>query len=130
MTVVAGYVPNPLGEAVLDAAIEQARFRGTNVVVVNTTRADRLVDPRYAQGEPLELMKRRLDESGVQYAVRHFTSTDTAAEDLLQVAQEVTADLVVIGVRHRTPVGKLLLGSTAQSVLLQAQCPVLAVKHG
>ena len=50
------------------------------------------------------------------------------AEDLIAVADEVDADLIVIGLRRRTPVGKLIMGSNAQQVLLDASCPVLAVK--
>jgi len=53
-----------------------------------------------------------------------------AADEVLQAAEDARADLVVIGLRHRSPVGKLLLGSTAQRVLLDARCPVLAVKAG
>ncbi len=51
-----------------------------------------------------------------------------AADEVLETVRETGADLVVIGVRHRSPVGKLLLGSTAQRILLEAPCPVLAVK--
>ncbi len=50
------------------------------------------------------------------------------AEDLIGVAEEVGADFIVIGLRRRTPVGKLILGSNAQRILLDAPCPVLAVK--
>jgi nucleotide-binding universal stress UspA family protein len=50
------------------------------------------------------------------------------AEDLINVAEEVNADLIVIGLRRRSPVGKLILGSNAQRILLDAPCPVLAVK--
>jgi nucleotide-binding universal stress UspA family protein len=128
MTVVVGYVPNELGEATLAAAIEEARRRGTDVVAVNTTRADRLVDPRYAQDAQAEALESRLEASGVPYAVRRFTSTELAADDVLTAATEVGAELIVIGLRHRSPVGKLLMGSTAQSILLDAECSVLAVK--
>lgn len=128
MTVVVGYVPNELGEATLAAAIEEARRRGTDVVAVNTTRADRLVDPRYAQDSQAEALEARLEASGVPHAVRRFTSTELAADDVLSVAEEVGAELIVIGLRHRTPVGKLIMGSTAQSILLDANCSVLAVK--
>ena len=38
------------------------------------------------------------------------------------------AELLVIGIRHRNPVGKLLLGSVAQQLLLECPKPVLAVK--
>ena len=44
------------------------------------------------------------------------------------VAEETNADFIVIGLRRRTPVGKLILGSNAQRILLDAPCPVLAVK--
>jgi len=50
------------------------------------------------------------------------------AEDIIAVAQEVSADFIVIGLRRRSPVGKLILGSNAQRILLEAPCPVLAVK--
>ena len=128
MTVVVGYVPNELGEATLAAAIEEARRRGTDLVAVNTTRGDRLVDPRYTQDAQAEALESRLAASGVPYAVRRFTSTELAADDVLTVAEEVDAELIVIGLRHRTPVGKLIMGSTAQSILLDATCHVLAVK--
>jgi nucleotide-binding universal stress UspA family protein len=51
-----------------------------------------------------------------------------APDDLLQVADETGAELIVIGLRKRTPVGKLIMGSNAQRILLEARCPVLAVK--
>lgn len=128
MSIVVGYLPNEKGKAALEAALEETRFRGGPLVVVNTTRADRLVDPRYAQEEGLNELEDTLADSGVENELRHFSSDDTAAEDILNVSREVSAELIVIAVRHRTAVGKLLLGSTAQTVILDAPCSVLAVK--
>jgi nucleotide-binding universal stress UspA family protein len=47
---------------------------------------------------------------------------------VLDAAEKYRAELIVIGLRKRTPVGKLIMGSTAQQILLEASCPVLAVK--
>lgn len=52
----------------------------------------------------------------------------SGAEALLGEADKHGADVIVIGVRRRSPVGKLLTGSTAQAVILGAECPVIAVK--
>lgn len=127
-TVVVGYVPNALGEAALAAAVDEARGRGAALVVVNTTRSDRLVDPGYADETDIAGMEKILKSSGVTYTVHHGSSDDTAAEEVLGMADKTKADLIVIGLRHRTPVGKLIMGSTAQTILLGARCNVLAVK--
>ena len=50
------------------------------------------------------------------------------SDHVLAVAEETEAELIVIGLRRRTPVGKLILGGSAQRILLDASCPVLAVK--
>ncbi|SDI51432.1 Nucleotide-binding universal stress protein, UspA family [Arthrobacter subterraneus] len=126
--VVLGYVPNALGDAAAKAAVDEAHRRGASLVVVNTTRADRLVDPAYADDDDMSRLQETLQGTGVDFTVHHGTSRDTAAEDVLDAAERNSAELIVIGLRHRTPVGKLIMGSTAQSILLGARCNVLAVK--
>lgn len=122
-TVVVGYVPKPEGEAALATAIEEARLRGAELIVVNSYRE------RPGEAEPdLTPVRQRLDETGLTYDVRQLVRGFEAAEDLVSVAESTDADLIVIGLRRRTPVGKLILGSNAQRVLLDAHCPVLAVK--
>ncbi|WP_159615453.1 universal stress protein [Arthrobacter zhaoguopingii] len=127
-TIVVGYVPNALGDAAVDEAIREARRREAKLVVVNTTRADRLVDPGYADDTEVSRLEGKLAASKVDYEIRHGTSDATAAEEVLDAAESLDADLLVIGLRHRTPVGKLIMGSTAQTILLSARCNVLAVK--
>ena len=128
MTVVVGYVPTREGEAALGHAIQEARTRGARLLVVNTSRGDALVDQRYIDDEQLAALRERLASSGVDHEVLHSIGGREASEEIVTVAADRHADLVVIGLRRRTAVGKLLMGSTAQRVLLEVSCPVLAVK--
>ena len=128
MTVVVGYVPTPEGEAALTHAIRAAKERSARLVVVNSSRGDALVDERFALPEQLAELERRLDEVEVAHVVHQSLQGQDAADELLRAADEHRADLIVIGVRRRSPLGKLIMGSTAQRILLEALCPVLAVK--
>ena len=128
MTVLVGYVPNSFGETALTAAVEESRRRGERLLVVNMSRDDVLVDARRAGEDQLARVGRDLAELGTAFEVRQIEEGNDAAEALLQVAEEEKVSVLVIGLRHRSPVGKLLLGSVAQRVLLDAPCPVLAVK--
>lgn len=128
MTVLVGYVPNPYGEAALSAAVAEAARRQERLLVVNMSRDDVLADAHRAADAQLERVRRDLAELGVQSEVRRVEEGSDASDALLAVASEVDASVLVIGLRHRTPVGKLLLGSNAQRILLEAGCPVLAVK--
>jgi nucleotide-binding universal stress UspA family protein len=127
MTVVVGYIPDQYGEAALTAGIEEAQRRGTGLVVVNATKGDALVDRRYVGAAGLAGLEERLVELGMTHEVRQAMGPDVA-EEILRVATDTDAAVVVIGLRHRTPVGKMIMGSVAQQVLLDAPCPVLAVK--
>ena len=130
-TIVVGWTPDEFGEAALRRALEEARLRDGRVVVVNATRGDALVDDRYADDEQLAALADELATvlggAGIEVDVRRSMGADVG-DQVLAVASDVAADLIVIGLRRRTPVGKLLMGSVAQRVLLGAECAVLAVK--
>jgi nucleotide-binding universal stress UspA family protein len=128
MTVVVGYVPTPEGAAALDAAVEEARLRGSRLVVLNASKGDSYVDPRYAPPEQLESVRRELEAAGVEVDVRQQVRGHEPAEEVVDLAAQENAELIVIGLRRRTAVGKFIMGSTAQRILLDAPCPVLAVK--
>lgn len=128
MTIVVGYVPTPEGEAALTAAIAEARLREQPLHVVNTSRGDAYVDTRFASEEALGEVRSRLDDSGVVYEIEHEIRGREASEEVVDAAVRLKAGLLVIGLRRRTPTGKLITGSTAQRILLDAPCPVLAVK--
>lgn len=128
MAIVVGFVPRPEGHAALDRAIEEAKLRGTRLVVLNVSRGDALVDSRFASSSDWDAVKAKLEASGVEHEVAQSVEARDPADQLLRVAEETNAELIVIGLRRRTPVGKLIMGSAAQTVLLDADAPVLAVK--
>jgi nucleotide-binding universal stress UspA family protein len=130
MAIVVGYVPSPEGRAALRRGAEEARLRATRLIVINSNRGGRELDDEDALRHERELAEVRaeLDEEGIENEVRQLVRGLEPADDLIAVAEEVAADFIVIGLRRRTPVGKLILGSNAQRILLEAPCPVLAVK--
>ena len=129
-SIVVGYVPKAEGRAALRRAAEEARLRNARLVVINSHRGGREFDREDAieSESQLEEVRDELDKAGVEHEVRQLVRGLDPAEDLISVAEETGAELIVIGLRRRSPVGKLILGSNAQRVLLDAGCPVLAVK--
>ena len=129
-TVVVGYVPKPEGQAALDRAIDEARLRGAKLVVVNSHRGGQEFDDEASSRAEAELtdVRNALENAGVEFDLRQLVRGFEPAEDLISIAEANQAELIVIGLRRRSPVGKLILGSNAQRILLDAHCPVLAVK--
>jgi nucleotide-binding universal stress UspA family protein len=130
VTIVVGYVPTKEGRAALSRAGQECQRRGADLVVVRTVRSTSAFDPEIEAAFAADLtgLTADLDSVGRRFETREMTASGDAADDLLQVADDVQAELIVIGLRRRTPVGKLILGSNAQRILLDAACPVLAVK--
>jgi nucleotide-binding universal stress UspA family protein len=130
MAIVVGYVPRAEGRAALRRAAEEARLRSTRLVVINSNKGGGHLDEQDAIQHEQELaeVRAQLDSEGIENEVRQLVRGLDPAEDLIAVAHETGADFIVIGLRRRTPVGKLILGSNAQRILLEAPCPVLAVK--
>lgn len=126
-TIVVAYSADEFGRAALRQAAEEARHRGARLVVVNATRGDALVDTRFAADDEVAALEQQLTGEGLEVEVRHDVVRDVA-DAVVETATRESAALVVVGVRHRTPVGKVLLGSVAQRVILDAPCPVLSVK--
>jgi nucleotide-binding universal stress UspA family protein len=115
--IVVGYSASAEGRAALQQALSEVTLRGSELVVVRTAP-----DPE------TEELTSQLEASGVSYQVKFAGDALDPADELLRAAEAADAELIVIGLRRRSPVGKLLLGSNAQRVLLDAACPVLAVK--
>jgi nucleotide-binding universal stress UspA family protein len=128
--IVVGYIKSDEGRAALTRAIEEAQLRSATLVVVHSMRGSERDEAEQvvAYREEFEALETELAGAGIDFQLRELVRGKPAGEDLVALADEEDADLIVIGLRRRSPVGKLVLGSNAQDILLQASCPVLAVK--
>ena len=130
MAIVVGYVATKEGRAALKRAAEECVLRGAKLVVISSHRGARTLTrtrPGSSRASSARVQA-LLEEKGLEHEVRQLVRGNDPAEDLISVAEEEKADFIVIGLRRRSPVGKLILGSNAQRILLDASCPVLAVK--
>ena len=129
MTVVVGYVPDATGYLAVTEALREARWRETDIVIVNVVDSAGYTRPTAADELDLDAVTARLEAEGVSHSISHpDIGSGTASDAVLGVADEVGAELLVVGMHRRSPVGKALLGSNAQRILLSATCPVLAVR--
>jgi nucleotide-binding universal stress UspA family protein len=130
VAIVVGYVATKEGRAALKRAAEECVLRNTKLIVISSHRGGKDFDADESTRFEAELSRVQgvLEERGLEHEVRQLVRGNDPAEDLIGVAEEESADFIVIGLRRRSPVGKLILGSNAQRILLDASCPVLAVK--
>lgn len=132
MPIVVAYTPKPEGRAALRTAAAEAGLRSVGLVVVVAIRVPNGsgsesggVDPATVSDEAIAGL---LGGDAPEYSVVRFADSSDPADDIITAADDSEADAIVIGLRRRSPVGKLILGSTAQRILLDASCPVIAVK--
>jgi nucleotide-binding universal stress UspA family protein len=139
MKILTGLLHSPEGDAAIAAAVREARERGAELHLVTflTTPHDPQGSQRFSkdlQGvlDAAEIEAAPLREEGLRVKVHAPRGTHAPSEAILQVAAEERVDLIVIGMRRRSRVGKIVLGSNAQDILLGAEAAVLAVKptHG
>ena len=127
MTILVAYVARPEGEAALDKGIEIATRRNEALVVVNAGPGGK-DDTGVVDGYEGERLAERLPKLPVQAEFKQFVRGRSAVEEIEELVQQLQVSVLVIGLRRRTAVGKLLLGSTAQEILMTVSCPVLCVK--
>lgn len=126
MSVIVGYVPTQEGRAALSYAVKECVLRECNLIVVQSPRRADAADDAFS-GD-IDAARTDLAAAGLTVDLTPGTEGNDPAEDLIEAAAGGASDLIVIGLRRRTPIGKLILGSNAQRILLDAPCPVIAVK--
>ena len=122
------YTPQRSSSAAFEAALRQARLREARLVVVNAHHGGRWDDDRLASPAALRALVARAEEEGVEVEVDQPMGPDIPTM-ILNRAHGLPTEVVVLATRPRSSVGKLLLGSAAQRILMEAECEVLLVKE-
>ena len=128
MTVLLAYVRTPEGDAALTVAVQETQLRATDAVVLNITRPQADVDSPFSAEQTLDAVAERFAALGLNAEIWQVPPTNDVAQAILDAVDKAGAELLVIGLRRRTAVGKFVMGSTSQRILLGADCPVVAVK--
>ena len=131
MSVAVGHSDSPEGRAALLAAAAEAALMDTELLVLHVVGG---VDPTPGRSQLDRLdthVRTTLADGGsppVRWSLRTAAEGNDAGGALVDLLTETGAELLVLGSRRRSAVGKLLLGSTVQRVVLDSPVPVLVVK--
>ena len=130
MSVIVGYLSSERGQKALEVGIQEAKLRNTDLVVVHSlVGAGKSDDEEVIQSDrDLNALDEMLSAQGIPFSVHNYVRGNEPAQDIIQAAEELGGELIVIGLRQRTSAGKFLLGSNAHDILMDAPCPVLTVK--
>lgn len=128
MTILVAYAPRPEGQAALEKGIEIAKRRNERLLVVNASPGGTKEDASLADVQDFERVQKVLASSGASAEFKQFVRGKSAVEEIEELVDTQPISLLIIGLRKRTAVGKLIMGSVAQDLLMSVSCPVLAVK--
>lgn len=130
MKILVGYEESRVADAALNLALKHARAFDAEVLIVTSLEQSptlKIEDIDKAENR-LEKIKKSFTAEDIPCEARATVSYQSPGEDLVSIAKENDVDEIIVGVRRRSKVGKLVFGSTAQYVILEADCPVVSVK--
>ena len=140
MSVLVSFANTPEGQAALQRGVDESRLRNLPLhvavfVAVETPSgaavARRQADFLRAEEAQLETLRARLADQVDElelHLVLENQGDRVFIREFKRLVDQVDPKLVVIGLRRRSPVGKLVLGSRSQDILLNVDCDVIAVK--
>jgi len=130
MKILVGYKGVNVGKDLIALAARHARAFDGQVIVVTSMRGGANTDPVEVKAveDHLAEIQSFFKEKSIPCDTHLLIRGLEPGEDIVRFAEENKVDEIIIGVRSRSKVGKLLFGSTAQVVILQAGCPVVTVR--
>ena len=131
MNILVGYDGSNEAKDALKLAQKHAQAFGAKIEVARSVTRHIPLDYEVIQGAEEDLkreIQKQLNEDITNYETRVLVSSNSTGQNLVQIAELKKFDEIIIGVRKRSKVGKLFLGSTAQYVVLHAPCPVTTIK--
>jgi nucleotide-binding universal stress UspA family protein len=128
MKILVGYDGSESAKEALRLARKHALEFGATVDVVTSMEKGNDADEENIALVGLEWAKTEFDEKGVTCRTHLLIRGVPPGEDLVEFANENKIDEIIVGIKKFSKVGKLLMGSTAQHVILEASCPVVSVK--
>lgn len=130
MTVAVAHQVSPTSRIALAEAVRQAAMRQTDLAVLHVVESLDLDIAAANRSGISDEVDRALSEAGLDldWQLHLVTGEDNVADALLGLVDTLDAEVLVIGARRRSPVGKFLLGSVTQTLVLQSPVPVLVVK--
>lgn len=130
MKILVGIDGSNTSKEALQLAIKNAKAFGAELMAVTsmTTGTPEENEEIRAAEATLAEAKSSAEGEGVKCSTHLLIRGNNAGEDIVAFAAENEAELIVVGIKRRSRVGKILMGSSAQFVILKAPCPVLTVK--
>ena len=128
MTILLAYVSRPEGRVALNKAIEISKERNEPLLIVNASPGGPQEDASLVPAFEVEEIEAELAAKGIQAEFKQYVRGNNAVDEINDMVETRDISLLIIGLRKRTAVGKLLLGSVAQEILMTVSCPVLCVK--
>jgi len=130
MKIMVGYDGSSDAKAALEVALQHVKaFKGKLFLVSSMAKGTEEEQEQIKNIEKeLTLLKSDLEAQGIACETHLLIRGMESGEDLVRYAEEQGIEEIIIGIRRRSKVGKLLFGSTAQYVILNAQCPVVTVR--
>jgi nucleotide-binding universal stress UspA family protein len=130
MNIVLAYHGFNIDSRILATALDHARsFKARLHLVTSMETGEEVPKDAFDEAEhDLEKGRDFCRAAGVDCITSLLETNNAAGEDLVEYACRHQIDEIIIGIRRRSKLGKLLFGSTAQYVILEAPCPVLTVR--